>query len=299
MFRATKVSAIFDFDKTLSPDYMQKVIFDNYNVDEGTFWDDCRIRTKENEALFGTSHHELDYMNTILNYVRDGRFAGLDNTLLAKLGNNIKLYPGVPWMLNELYKLGVEVYIVSAGIKIMLQGLEESIREQTKNPEFKIHGVFAGDFRCNENGVTGLSSIANCMDSIGKTKAIYEISKGCNVYGYDFTVSLPKENGRRVPLEQILYIGDGFSDIPAMNLIYDSGGHTLGVFDPKSKSQFAQIEQIRSGDRLSTVACADYTEGSTAATWLLGKASELLYKSSESYLLRKEIGDLRGNPLKA
>jgi phosphoserine phosphatase len=293
MFKATKVAAIFDFDKTLSPDYMQQVVFDSYHVKDCDFWGDCQKRSQENLALFGAAHHELDYMNMFLQYVRDGKFPGLDNTVLAKLGNGIRLYPGVAWMFNELWKLGVEIYIVSSGMKVMLTSLELRIQEEAKNPDFRIAGIYACDFRCDEGGIKGLSSIANCVDAVGKTKAVYEISKGVNIYGYDVTISIPK-GGRRVPLEQMIYVADGPSDVFAMNLIKDSGGFTMGVFNADVPSQFKLIENIRSGNRIDTVAIADYREGATASYWIINKAKELVEKSSEEYCLRQKVTDLRG-----
>lgn len=293
MFKVTKVAAIFDFDKTLSPHYMQKVVFDHFGVDENEFWAACQTRSKENVQLFGTTHHELDYMNIFMNYARCGRFKDLDNNVLGQLGKNIELYPGVAWMFNQLWQMGVEVYIVSAGIKSMLSTLEGRICDETGNRAFKISGVYAGDFRCHENGVPGITSIATCMDPIGKTKAIYEISKGCNIYGYDVSISIPK-GGRRVPLESMIYIGDGPSDAQGFNLIHDSGGLTMGVFNPNDPKQFQLIENIRSGNRLDTVAIADYREGATASHWILNKAKDLVEKSSEEYCLRQKLVDLRG-----
>ena len=296
MFKATKVAAIFDFDKTLSPDYMQRVIFESYDIKDDDFWNDCQKRSKENLDCFGSAHHELDYMNMFLQYVREGKFKDLDNTVLSKLGNEIRLYPGVAWMFNELWKLGVEIYIVSSGIKTMLSSLELRVQEETKNPDFRIAGIYACDFRCGENGIKGLSSIATCIDAVGKIKAIYEISKGYNVYGYDVTISIPK-GGRRVPLEQMIYVGDGPSDIFSMNLIHDSGGSTMGVFNPSVPSQFQLIENIRAGNRLDATAIADYREGATASYWIINKAKELVEKASEEYCLRQKVTDLRGKRL--
>ena len=289
MFRSTKVAAIFDFDKTLSPQYMQKVIFDAYAVDENTFWNDCRKRSKENETLFGGTHHEIDYMATMISYVKSGDFPALTNQRLKELGADIPLYPGVAWMLNEIWKTGAEIYIISSGIKTMLATLEERIQKETNNVDFRIHGIYGGDFREDEGG---LCSIANCISAMDKTRFIYEISKGCNIYNFDVTTSVPI-GGRRIPLENMLYAGDGPSDVWAVNLIKDSGGCTIGVFNPEQPSQFELIENIRKGNRLDIVAVADYREGSTAACWILGKIKEMIKLSSEEYMIKQRVTTIK------
>jgi 2-hydroxy-3-keto-5-methylthiopentenyl-1-phosphate phosphatase len=293
VFRTKKVAAIFDFDKTLAPDYMQKVVFDYYHTNEDQFWQDCQQWSEENMRTLGSNHSELSYMNMFLRYVKDGRMAELSNAKLRQLGRRIEVYPGVDSLLSELFDMGVEIYIVSSGIRMLLHSFEDRIRETTKNPKFKIHGVYGGDFR--EDPHTGwIDSIASVVSPSDKLRAIYEISKGCDIYGYAFTASIPKENGRRVPLEMMMYVGDGYSDIPCFNLIHDSGGFTLGVFDADN---FEQIERIRAGGRLSSVAVADYSAGSTAYEVIKGKARELLFKCSEEYELRQSVAELRQNKI--
>ena len=274
MFRTKKVAVIFDFDKTLSPDYMQRVVFERYDIDENRFWADCQQWSEENLRDIGSNHPELSYMNMFLQYVEDGRMPGLNNRRMKDLGDYIHLYPGVETLLNTLFCMGAEVYIVSSGIRALLGGLQDRIRLCTKNPDFKIEKIYGGDFR-ERNGL--IHAVASVVSPSDKLRAIYEISKGCDFYGFDFTVSLPKENGRRVPLERMCYVGDGQSDVPCFNLIKDSGGFTLGVFNPSEPKQFEQIEQIRQGGRLSTIAVADYSPGSTAEAVLVNKTKEFLY----------------------
>ena len=38
LFLQNVIAVVWDFDKTLSPNYMQKPIFDAYDVDEDIFW---------------------------------------------------------------------------------------------------------------------------------------------------------------------------------------------------------------------------------------------------------------------
>jgi 2-hydroxy-3-keto-5-methylthiopentenyl-1-phosphate phosphatase len=292
MFRTKKVAAIFDFDKTLSLEYMQAVVFRRYDIDEDKFWEECQEWSDENVRILGSNHPELSYMNMFLRYVEDGRMPGLNNKKMKELGDSIRLYPGVEYLLNTLFCMGAEIYIVSSGIRALLGGLQDRIRFTTKNPNFKIEKIYGGDFRERDGLIHDIASVVSPSD---KLRAIYEISKGCDFYGFDFTVSLPKENGRSVPLERMCYIGDGQSDVPCFNLIKDSGGFTLGVFDPKDPRQFEQIEQIRQGGRLSTIAIADYSPGSTAEAVLVGKIKEFLYKVSENYEFRQTLSELKGN----
>jgi 2-hydroxy-3-keto-5-methylthiopentenyl-1-phosphate phosphatase len=291
MFRTKKVAAIFDFDKTLSPDYMQRVVFDHYKIDGDTFWNECQQWSNTNMELLGSNHSELSYMNMFLEYVKQGRMPGLSNHVLAELGRGIALYPGVAYLLNTLHTMGVEIYVVSSGIRMMLTHLEKRIQTETSNSKFRIQKIYGGDFR--EDPETGLiSNVAAVISPTDKLKAIYEISKGCDTYGFDVSTSIAKRD-RRVPLQSMIYVGDGPSDIFAFNLIHDSGGCTVGVFNPDVPAQFEQIERIREDNRLDMVAIADYRNGSTATYWILGKARELLYKSSEEYESRQLILDLK------
>lgn len=291
MFRTKKVAVIFDFDKTLSPDYMQRVVFEHYGIDDDSFWAECQKFSDDNMQILGNNHSELSYMNQFLRCVEDGCMADLTNQKLAELGEGIRLYPGVEQLLSDLNKQDVEIYIVSSGIKSMLDSLESRVQKATKNPSFKIQKIYGGDFR--EDPKTGLIKwVASVVSPTDKLKAIMEISKGCDVYGFDVSASVPK-GGRRVPLESMIYVGDGPSDTFAFNLIHDSGGYTLGVFNPDVMAQFEQIERIREDDRLDLVAVADYRSGSTAYFWLMAKASELTLKSSEEYEYRQLLRDLR------
>ena len=291
MFRTKKVAVVFDFDKTLSPDYMQRVVFDHYGIDDDGFWAECQKFSDENMQALGNNHSELSYMNLFLQYVESERMPGLSNQKLAELGEGIRLYPGAEQLLSDLHKQDVEIYIVSSGIKTMLNSLESRIQRSTKNPAFKIQKIYGGDFR--EDPKTGLIKwVASVVSPTDKLKAIMEISKGCDVYNFDVSASVPI-GGRRVPLESMIYVGDGPSDTFAFNLIHDSGGYTLGVFNPEVLAQFEQIERIREDDRLDLVAVADYRPGSTAYFWLMAKAQELIFKSSEEHEYRQLLRDLR------
>ena len=65
----------------------------------------------------------------------------------------------------------------------------------------------------------------------------------------------------RIPFRNMVYIGDSDTDIPCMKLVNSYGGHSIGVYDPKTGSKNRVHKMIRE-NRIRYFAPADYTEGS-------------------------------------
>ena len=73
------------------------------------------------------------------------------------------------------------------------------------------------------------------------------------------------ENERPIPFANIIYIGDGMSDVPSMALTKKNGGHTIAVHDPKKKSGREQCIRLMEAKRIDLIAPADYRKGSKLA----------------------------------
>ena len=128
------LACIWDFDKTLTPGYMQSPLFQEYGIDEAAFWTEVN-RLPEIYAQRGV-HVSKDtvYLNHLLSYVKNGPLKGLSNKKLRELGAKIQLCPGVPAVFGKLRdyakKLGeefcldidLEHYIVSTGLAEMIRG---------------------------------------------------------------------------------------------------------------------------------------------------------------------------------
>ena len=107
LFLQNIIACIWDFDKTLSPGYMQAPIFELYEVDPKKFW-------KEVDEL--PNHYKKDgldlistdtlYLNHLLTYTKQGKFKALNNTRLKELGDKIELYDGLPEFFNQLKRFG-------------------------------------------------------------------------------------------------------------------------------------------------------------------------------------------------
>src|SRR5690242_16789322 len=97
LFTQNVIAVIWDFDKTLSPGYMQAPLFRRFGIDEETFWAEANglAELYQRNGMHNLSRDTL-YLNHILTYVERGVFKDLDNKLLFELGSEIEFYDGLP-----------------------------------------------------------------------------------------------------------------------------------------------------------------------------------------------------------
>ena len=113
------------------------------------------------------------------------------------------------------------------------------------------------------------------IDNTTKTRAIFEINKGINK-NKDIEVNskIPKEL-RRVQFENMIYIADGPSDIPAFSVVGQNGGATFAIYPKGDEKAMLQVEQMREDGRVDMYAEADYTENTTANMWITSKIRQI------------------------
>ena len=84
LFTQNIIACIWDFDKTLIPDYMQSPLFRRYGVDEATFWAETNALVENYRRRGYTLSGEISYLNHLLTYVLSGPMGGLNNVILSK-----------------------------------------------------------------------------------------------------------------------------------------------------------------------------------------------------------------------
>lgn len=270
---------IWDFDKTLTPSYMQKPMFEHYGVDESTFWAEVNSLQEFYGRFDLQVSKDTAYLEHTLQYVRDGRFAGLTNQLLRDLGAAVPLNPGMPEFMQRTkdfvagnpryaeHGITVEHYVVSTGFRKIIEG--NAIREH-------LDGVYACELlpdpanTCGDastfdpNGV--LSQIGYTIDNTTKTRAVFEINKGVNkLPGVDVNAFILEED-RRVPFSNMIYVADGPSDIPVFSVVRKFGGQTLAVHVGHN---YTEVQVLQETGRVNHTARADYTKDSDADLWLM------------------------------
>lgn len=279
------IALIWDFDKTLTHDYMQGPLFKKFNVDAKKFWEEVNSLegyysdTRRSDMLSRVGKDTI-YLNHILTYVSKGIFDGLTNEQLRELGGEIELAPGLPDFFNrtrEIVKddpyvkhdISVEHYVVSTGLRSMIEGsaiaqVVDGIWACELLPEAAPPGFLehVGNF-----GSPVVSQIGYTIDNTSKTRAIFEINKGANKNESVDVNSLIPEDERRVPMQNMIYIADGPNDVPSFALINSRGGKTLGVYAP-GDANYENAAQLEEQGRVNSIAEANYTEGSAADRWL-------------------------------
>ena len=284
-FSQTVIAVVWDFDKTLIPGNMQTPLFARYGVDQRVFWDEV-------DALrdFYLSHgarrvnDDVLYLNHILEYVRAGAFRGLSNAVLQELGAELTYHPGMPDFLATLRAsveddpaferadITLEHYVVSTGLRPMIEG--SAVRPYLEDVwacEFIEAHHPPGYAKPEQRQLfprAEITALGYQIDNTSKTRALFEINKGTNKHPEIHVNShLPAEM-RRVPFENMIYVADGPSDVPAWSVVRANGGRALGVYQRGSQAQFEQINTLLRDGRIHAFAEADYTPDSTAHLWL-------------------------------
>lgn len=275
---ANVLAVIWDFDKTLVNGYMQDPIFEKYQVDPMQFWNEVNALPKKYKDEQNVRvNPDTIYLNHFIHCAENGTFPGLNNAVLRESGKDLKFYPGVPEIFEatraaieekpeyQKYDIKVEHYIVSTGMREVILG---SIIAD------KVNGVWGCELIEKEDpnnpGQTIIGELGYTIDNTSKTRAIFEINKG---KGVDVNVKLAHEL-RRVPFENMIYIADGPSDIPAFALVHHNGGSTFAIYPPGHEKEFAQVEQLREDGRIDMFAEADYSIGKPAYMWIVNKLRE-------------------------
>lgn len=251
------VAIIYDYDQTLSPNYMQdEVLFPEFGIDSKRFWAKCNKLVQE--EMF---ENELAYMKTILDELTMDRPT---NARLKQLGAGLTFYPGLPEMFEEfknnlltehhlLHGIHVEHYIISSGLKVLIEGSRLASH---------VEAIFGCEFAEDANG--RITFPKRVISHTQKTQFLFRINKGMLDLTEDVNDHMPSDL-RPVPFENMIYVGDGPTDVPCFTLMRRNGGQAIAVYNPNdpTRTSFRKCYQLMgAADRVRHVAPSDYRAGS-------------------------------------
>ena len=243
------VAILYDFDKTLCTTDMQNYAFiPSLGMTPGEFWAEANNFGHENK-MDGI----LAYMFTM---IRESDKKGIPFTResLVEKGKDIVLFPGVQDWFDRINAYGrtqgveVEHYVISSGLREIIEG--SSISHAFKE-------IYASEFYYDENGRPAWPKLA--VNFTAKTQFVYRINKGVLDVSNDKDLndSMP-DDSKRVPFRNMIYLGDGLSDVPCMKMMRAYGGQAVAVYQPASRQG---VEELLAKGRVDYMFPADYREG--------------------------------------
>lgn len=241
---------MYDFDKTLCTEDMQNYKFiPDVNMTPTTFWGET--------TEFGEKYQVekiLAYMYMMVKKAKDNNIP-MTHDYLKSLGASIVYYKGVEAWFKRINEFGalnnvkVEHYIISSGVKDIIEGSKIA-------KEFK--KIYACEFMFDHSGQAVWPRLT--INYTQKTQFVFRISKGVEKISDDNTVnSRISSDKRRVLYRDMIYIGDGITDIPCMQLVKDKGGKSIALYSDTHK---VNAKKLFSDSRVNFICKADYSENS-------------------------------------
>ena len=242
------VAIMYDFDKTLCTKDMQEYTFIPSLAESAKeFWEETTqlARKEKMDAI-------LTYMYLMLKKSK-AKNKKISRQAFIDAGRDIELYPGVNDWFDRIKKYGldngvcIEHYIISSGLKEIIEGCPISD---------KFKQIYACEFHYDVNGVADWPKTA--VNYTNKTQYLFRINKGILDLSNDRELNkFVHEDDRRVPFRNMIYIGDGMTDVPCMKLVKLNGGHSIAVYK-KDKTAGNELLKDR---RVDYTLKADYREG--------------------------------------
>lgn len=246
------IALVYDFDGTLSPRPMQEYAFlPKIGVDAHAFWDESNRISREQGADVLITYMHLMYQKA--------KAAGvvIDRDDLVAQGASVEFYPGVETWFDAIeayagsvageYGVTLRHYLISSGLAEIVEGT--SIYD-------KFHNVFASEYSFDAYELPYPKRI---ITDTGKTQYLFRINKGLEHHSQSINEHMD-EALRPVPFSNMIYFGDGDTDVPSMAVMRKNGGHAVAVHPPGG-SEDKCINLFRAG-RVDFFAGADYRPGS-------------------------------------
>ena len=257
-FFQNTIAIVYDFDGTLSPQPMQEyTVLPKIGIEPAAFW-----KQVHKEATETGSDPMLVYMRLMMEKLYKNDDVKITREDFSAMAEKIQYFPGVEsWFprINAYVKkcsdatVNVQHYIISAGQKEILEGVP--IRKFFKQ-------IYASEYHFNQYGIATFPKLL--ITDTSKTQFLFRINKGKESLAESINEHMP-ESARPIPFQNIIYIGDGMTDVPSMALTKKSGGHAIAVFNPKMAKTKETCVRLLDAGRVDFIAPADYREASKLA----------------------------------
>ena len=247
MQRKTTIALLYDFDKTLTTRDMQEYTFiPALGLSAEEFWRRANDLAKREQM-----DRILAYMKLMLDESRRQQKPIRRSDFVA-LGSQLEFFSGVEgWFdlvneAGEALRLAVQHFIISSGLKEIIEGSKIGDRFER---------IYACEYLYDENGVAVWPKLA--VNYTAKTQFLFRINKGVLSVSEDEPLNAyTAEGDRPVPFRNMIYIGDGLTDVPTMKLVKESGGASIAVH---TEHTLHIAQRLMNEGRINYYTPADYT----------------------------------------
>lgn len=265
-FFQNTIAIVYDFDGTLSPQPMQEyTVLPKLGVEPAVFWKRVNAEARATE-----SDQMLVYMRHIVEALEDKK-VHVRREDFARMARAVRYFPGVEsWFgrVNGYVKaksggrIKLAHYMISAGQKEILDGV--SIKKHFKR-------IYASEYHFDHHGRATFPKIL--VTDTMKTQFLFRINKGRELISESINEHMA-ESLRPIPFSNMIYIGDGMTDVPSMALTKKNGGHAIAVYQEEEAQSLVTCRKLLDAGRVDFIAPADY-----GAKGKLYKRVELLLDS--------------------
>ena len=247
------IALVYDFDGTLIPKTMQDyTIIPRLKLRSDKFWSDIM---EEAEATDGEVM--MIYMRQLITRASSMNIK-ITKSEFKLMASKIEYFKGVftwfdninKYLKNNHKRIKVAHYVISAGHHEILESA--AIRRKLTN-------VFGSQYYFNEQGHATFPKVV--VTDTAKTQFLFRINKGKEKVSDSINSHMPEEL-RPIPFENMIYIGDGLTDVPSMALIKKQNGHAVSVYPRGSKKQKKVSSDLLAAKRVDFIAEANYTRNS-------------------------------------
>lgn len=252
------IAVVFDFDDTLAPD-STSAFLDSLNVNVRTFW-----KRRVDPLIEDGWDPIASYLYMMIQEsVSRPEGKRITKDSLAAFGRKVRFYDGVTQVFSRLEKhakgvaatVSVEFYLISNGIG-------EILRSTRIAKKFK--DIWACDFHYDAKGEIRFPK--NIVSFTDKTRYLFYISKGLigpSSRGKPFDVNKKiSSQDLRVPFDQMIFVGDGYTDVPCFSMLRRMNGIAIGVYDEESREKWGKAWGFIEDGRVSNLVPAKYSRKS-------------------------------------
>jgi len=257
MSEKKRIAIVFDFDDTLADDSTSSFL-DSLGVDVPKFWSNHKKRLRQGWDPIPA------YLDMMLEHSRASPKEGrITRDKLISWGKKIKCHPGLGQFFQRVKKniqesdnkAEVKFFVISSGIGEIISN-------------FRYHSnfsdIWASDFCYDRNGE--ISGVKNVVSFTDKTRFVFQIQKG--IYGKTsktkpFEVNKKVSSDRlHIPLDRMIFVGDGYTDIPCFSLIEKAKGVAIGVYNREAKDRWGKSWGLLTEKRVAHMVAADFRKQS-------------------------------------